>query len=401
MQILFLHNNFPGQFRHIALDLATRPQHQVMAVGSHTAQEIRGVPLRRYSQPEATASMAHPFAKRFDLECRRAEQVFYAAIALRERGFHPHIVVAHTGWGEALPLRELFPRARIICYAEFHYQTEGLDVGFDPEFPDNGLDALLTLKLRNASTVLSLLDCDSAITPSAWQRSTFPVELQSKLTVLHDGIRTDLACPDPNAEVVLSTGRRLTRSDEVVTFVSRDLEPIRGFHIMLRAIPLILKRRPNAQILIVGGDGISYGAQPPAGTTWREHLFEPMAGTIDTSRVHFMGRLTYLRYINVLRVSSAHIYLTYPFVLSWSMLEAMSAGCALIASDTGPVQEVVDNRNGIRVPFFDHEAIAHHACRALRSPEAYHTMREHARATVVSRYSTTQTLPAWTQFLTS
>ncbi len=171
---------------------------------------------------------------------------------------------------------------------------------------------------------------------------------QDKISVLHDGIDTDLAKPEPNAEFRLASGRRLTAGDEIVTFAARNLEPLRGYHIFMRALPHILRERPNAEVVIVGGNGTSYGAPPPTGKTWQSVFLDEVAGRIDTRRLHFAGHLPYQSYLKVLQISSAHVYLTYPFVLSWSLLEAMSAGCLVIGSDTAPVRDVLDDSNGSR-----------------------------------------------------
>ena len=263
--------------------------------------------------------------------------------------------MAHPGWGETLPLRTIFPRARIVLYCEFFYGTEGRDVGFDPEFPPIGADGDVALHLKNAATLLALAECDVGLSPTIWQRSTFPEIYQPNIRVIHEGVNTEVIKPQADAAFRLSTGRTLRREDEVVTFVARNLEPLRGYHIFMRALPRILKERPRAQILVIGEDRTYYGASPPAGTTWKSIFLNEVSDRIDVNRVHFTGRLIYRDYLKALQISSAHVYLTYPFVLSWSFIEAMSCGCMLIGSDTTPVREVVNGENGVLVPFFDHE----------------------------------------------
>jgi len=244
----------------------------------------------------------------------------------------------------------MFPNARIVLYCEFFHGVQGRDVGFDPEFPEAGADAHVALYLKNASTLLALADCDSGISPTNWQRSTFPKEYREKITTIHEGVNVDLAKPNPAAVFRLPSGRELHRSDEVVTFVARSLEPLRGYHIFMRALPRIMAERPHAQIVVVGSEGASYGASPPSDKTWKSIFFEEVIHQIDQKRLHFVGRLPYSSYLNALQISSVHVYLTYPFVLSWSLLEAMSAGCLVIGSDTAPVREVLNNKNGLLVP---------------------------------------------------
>ncbi len=352
MNVLFVHNNFPGQYVHIARALSRDPQVRTAAIGSATSQVIEGVKLLRYSLGYVDVSATHPFARRFDMECHRAEQVLYALSSLASTGFKPDVIMAHPGWGETLPLRTIFPDARILLYCEFFYGIHGRDVGFDAEFPETGADGHVALYLKNASSLLALADCNVGISPTEWQRSTFPDEYQHKIAMLHEGIDVDVVKPNPDAILRFSTGRELRRTDEVVTFVARNLEPLRGYHIFMRALPRIMAARPHAEVVVIGGDGVSYGASPPPGATWKSIFFDEVADQVDLKRIHFTGRLSYSDYLSALQISSAHIYLTYPFVLSWSLLEALSAGCVVIGSDTAPVREVLNDKNGLLAPYF-------------------------------------------------
>jgi glycosyltransferase involved in cell wall biosynthesis len=390
MNILFVHNNFPAQYRHVVRALASDPSVQITAIGSSSAKTVDGVRLLNYELGEFDVASTHPFARRFEVECRRAEQVLYALSSLASTGFRPDVIMAHPGWGETLPLRTMFPAARILLYCEFFYGAPGRDVGFDTEFPDTGTDGRVALHLKNAASLLALVDCDLGITPTKWQHSTFPSEYRNKIAILHDGIDVDLFKPNPNAVVRLSSGHEFRCTDEVVTFVARNLEPLRGYHIFMRALPRIMARRPQAQIVIIGGDAVSYGAAPPGKVTWKSLFHDEVADRIDARRVHFTGRLSYRDYLKTLQVSSAHVYLTYPFVLSWSFLEALSTGCVVVGSDTPPVREVLDGANGVLVPFFDVEQLADRVVDALASPSRYRCMRTQARQTVVDRYDLTR-----------
>jgi glycosyltransferase involved in cell wall biosynthesis len=385
-QVLFVHNNFPGQFIHLARALSHFPEVRVAAIGSPTAKSVPGVELSKYTFRDVNVSATHPFARRLDMECRRAEQVLYTTSALTHSDFTPDIVFAHPGWGETLPLRAIFPQARIIVYCEFYYRAAGEDFGFDPEFPETGIDGHVRLHIKNAATLLALAECDAAVSPTHWQRSTFPEEYREKIAVLHEGVDVEAAKPDPNATFRLPSGRTLTRNDEIVTFVARCLEPLRGIHIFTRALPQILAERPNAEILIIGGESKPYGFSPPPGTTWQSHFLAEVADRIDPSRLHFVGHLSHPNYIRALQVSSAHVYLTYPFVLSWSLLEAMSAGCVVVGSDTAPVREVINGQNGLLVPFFDFKELAHTIIDVLAQPQRYEQHRLRARETVLAHY---------------
>lgn len=391
MNILFVHNNFPGQYLHIARALARNPEVRMAAIGSGTSQTMDGVKLLKYGLGQVDVSATHPFARRFDAECHRAEQVLYALSSLATAGFKPDVIMAHPGWGETLPLRTIFPTARILLYCEFFYGAHGRDIGFDPEFPETGADGLVALHLKNACSLLALADCNVGIAPTEWQRSTFPQEYQNKITTIHEGIDVDVIKPNADAVLRLPSGRQFRRDDEVVTFVARNLEPLRGYHIFMRALPRIMAARPHAEIVIIGGGGVSYGAAPPADTTWKSIFFDEVAHQIDRQRVHFVGRLPYRDYLSALQISSAHVYLTYPFVLSWSLLEALSAGCVVIGSDTAPVREVLDGENGLLVPFFDVEQIAERVIEVLANPDGFQAMRTHARQSIIDRYDLRRT----------
>lgn len=386
MKVLFVHNNFPAQFGPVARALARDPDTQLAAIGSLSSRPVKGVKLIRYRMPAGDVAPTHPFARRFDLECRRAEQVLYGLSSLVAGGFTPDVIMAHPGWGETLPLKSVFPKARLLLYCEFFYGGDGRDVGFDLEFPITGLDGDVGLRLKNATTLLGLSDCDRALSPTEWQRLTFPSQFHGKIDVIHEGVDTDLAKPDPDAVFDLGSGRRLTRADQVITFVARNLEPMRGYHVFMRALPRILAKLPSAQVLIVGGDDTSYGARPPRGKTWKSIFLAEVADRIDLARVHFTGRLPHQRFIRALQVSSAHVYLTYPFVLSWSAVEALSCGCVFVGSDTSPVREVVDGDNGILVPFFDTGQLADRVIEAVRHPRRFNDMRARARQLVLDRF---------------
>ncbi len=400
MNVLFVHNNFPAQFNQLARYLARQPGVQVAAIGARNARAIEGVRLIKYALTDIDVSASHPFARRFDLECHRAEQVLYALTTLASSGFVPDVVVAHPGWGEALPVRAIFPQARLIVYCEFFYGTNDRDVGFDAEFPGIGMDGHVALQLKNAATLLALSECDAGLAPTQWQRSTFPRIFRDKISVLHEGVDTAAIKPAPNATYRLPSGKTLTPEHEVVTFAARNLEPLRGYHAFMRALPRVMAERPNADVLIVGGHGTSYGAPPPMGTTWQSTYLDEVADRIDMRRIHFLGHLPYPDYLRVLQISSAHVYLTYPFVLSWSLLEAMSAGCLVIGSDTAPVREVIDGTNGLLVPFFDTEQLSGHLIEVLAHPDRFRDRRAAARQSVIDQYDLERTcLPALVEFV--
>lgn len=394
MKFLFVHQNFPGQFRHVAKALAEDSAHQVVALGEARNLAARPplhpkIKMFSYQVDRLGGAETHHYLRDFEGHVRRGQSVVRAALQLKNQGFEPDVVAAHPGWGEATFLRDVFPNARHINYFEYYYQAQGGDMDFDPEFPSN-LDDLLRVRVKNSTQLLSLVACDQGLSPTAWQKSRYPAEFQSKIQVIHEGIDTKLVAPDAQAGVRIAQ-HVFRAGDEVVTYVARNLEPYRGYHIFMRALPKLLAARPKAQVLMVGGDDVSYGKRLPAGESYRQKYIDEVKDDVDWSRVHFLGKLPYQDYLRVLQVSAAHVYLTYPFVLSWSMLEAMSAGCLLIASATTPVQEVITpqenkQQNGLLVDFFDASTLAQQISAVLANPAKFQHLRHAARQHVVEHY---------------
>jgi glycosyltransferase involved in cell wall biosynthesis len=387
MRVLFVHQNFPGQYLHLASALAARGD-EAVALAIEKQQPPPGVRVFCYKPQRGSSGGIHPWVADIETKVIRGEAVAQAALALRDNGFTPDVICAHPGWGEALFLKDVFPRAPMLSFIEFYYTADGADFGFDPEFGEDDLAARCRLRMKNANSLLNLDIADWCVTPTQWQRSTVPARYQDRMTVIHDGIDTERVKPNPQVRLGLAkSGLKLRPGDEVITFVNRNMEPYRGFHVFMRALPEIQKRRPNAVVLIVGGDEISYGKRLPPGETWRQRMLDEVGGRLDMQRVRFVGRIPYNDFVAMLQVSAVHVYLTYPFVLSWSMLEAMSAGCLVVGSSTPPVQEVIsDGDNGLLVDFFSPQGIAEAIARVLSHPDRMADVRRRARQTVIDRY---------------
>jgi glycosyltransferase involved in cell wall biosynthesis len=399
MNILFIHQNFPGQFKFLAPALV-KQGHTVFAMTMQKteAKAWQGVKLVPYATQRGSTPNAHPWVTDFETKTIRAEACFRAALKLRAEGFTPDVIVAHHGWGESLFLKDVWPKVKLAIYCEFFYHPQGADVGFDPEFPATDEGEVCRLRLKNLNNLLHFEVADAGISPTHWQASTFPEPFRSKITVVHDGIDTQAVAPNANVGLTLKKADGqdlpLTRQDEVITFVNRNLEPYRGYHVFMRALPELLKRRPNARVLIVGADDVSYGARPTlkenGGTKWKDIFAAEVRGQIsdaDWSRVHFLGHVPYQYFIPLLQLSSVHVYLTYPFVLSWSLLEAMSAGCAIVASDTQPLHEAIaHNETGRLVSFFDPKALAQEVCDLLDNPAERDRLGANARQFAQQNY---------------
>jgi glycosyltransferase involved in cell wall biosynthesis len=385
MNLLFVHQNFPGQFKHLAPHFA-RAGHGVRAL----AIDGPGVPevqMIRYKPARGTNQQTHPWAQEFETKVIRGEACAAAAARLKAGGFTPDVIVANPGWGESLFLKDVWPEARMLAVIEFYYAAHGTDFDFDPEFRrSDELARRARLRAKNAHMLMALIDMDRGLSATHFQRSVVPQPFRDRISVIFEGIDTDLIRPDPEACIDIG-GRRIAAGDEIVTFVNRNLEPYRGYHIFMRALPDILRRRPNAIALIVGGGGVSYGAAAPPGKTWKQIFLDEVEDRIDLKRVFFLGRLPYADYLKVLQVSACHVYFTYPFVLGWSCIEAMSAGALVVGSATTPVEEVIaDGRNGLLVDFFDVNGLAERVVDSLARPAQYARMRAAARRTAIERY---------------
>lgn len=396
MKILLVHQNFPGQFRGLAPALQ-RAGHSLRAISMRPEKTLVGVENFTYKSTRGSSKSVHPWLVNTETAVLRAEAVSDLVKKMVREGWVPDVVLGHTGWGEMLLMRQVLPKARLLGFNELYYQAEGGDVGFDPEFgPDP--DALQRLQVRNMHLALSALACDVGITPTHWQAGCFPAPLRERMRVIHDGILTDKLAPDPTAWVAMNRdGLRFKHGDEVVTFINRNLEPMRGYHQFMRALPRILAERPHAHVVLVGGDEVSYGTRHASGESYKNIYLKEVRSQLDMSRVHFVSRVPYGVLLSLLRVSAAHVYLTVPFVLSWSMLEAMSVGALVIGSDTAPVREVIEHgKNGLLVDFFSPQQIAQTVCQVLAKPQAHAHLRVAARQTVIDRYDfVTKSLPAY------
>jgi glycosyltransferase involved in cell wall biosynthesis len=396
MKLLLIHQNFPGQFRHLVQDLQQSAEHELLAIGRDTAPGLPGVELLRYAPRRRASTQTHPYLISYEDAVLHGQQVLRVLLERKAQGYAPDVILAHPGWGETLFSKEAFPAARLVHFCEYYYHGQGADAGFDPEFPLS-IDGAARIRARNAMHLLNLEQCDAGITPTHWQHGLHPAAYRDKITVVHEGVDVETLRPDPQASVRLASGALLEAGQPIVTYVARNLEPLRGFHVFMRAARQILAGHPGCRIVVVGGDSVSYGNRPADARNWRAKMLAETG--IDTGRVHFLGQIPHALYLKVLQVSAAHVYLTYPFVLSWSMLEAMAAGCLLVGSDTAPVREVLrDGENGHLVDFFDVQGLAHKVLEVLHSPQRQIPLRAKARETA-ARYGVRRGVEAYRSLL--
>jgi glycosyltransferase involved in cell wall biosynthesis len=379
VRYLFVHQNFPGQYLHFIRHLLKDRANEIVFLSEPNSNAIAGVRRVVYQKP-AAARGVHPNLGDLDAAMRRADAAAGLARNLRGLGFTPDIIIGHHGWGEMLDLVDVWPGTPMLGYFEFYYQTAGQDVGFDPEFP---MDAAQFPRIRamNTMNLLALALHQHGQTPTHWQRTRYPEWAQAQIGVLPEGARLDICRPDPKLrKAPFALGRFTVKPGEkLVSYISRNLEPYRGFHVMMRALPELLKARPDAKVVMVGGDEVSYGARL-ANTTWRAHLQRELAGKYDASRVLLPGQLAYDDYLRLLQRSDAHVYLTYPFVASWSLREALACGCAVLAADVEPVREfVTHNRNALLTPALDPAVLVRNILLLLDDDKLNQRLRRGAR----------------------
>ena len=393
MKYLFVHQNFPGQFLHLTKLLVKSPENEVVFITEPNDNRIPGVRMFCYTKPLPSATTFED-AVEFELVTRRARIVEQMARQLHTLGYMPDIIIGHHGWGEMLNLKDVWPGVPMLGYYEFFYHDTGVDVGFDREFPVTpGLPA--RVRIKNTTNLLALNNPGHGQTPTLFQQSTYPEWARGRITVLREGVDLKTCRPKPalRRQALDLAGFRIEPSDTLVTYVARDLEPYRGFHTVMRALPRLHRLRGNLKVVIVGGDGISYGARLPEGQTWREHLLKEVGAVIDRSRVHFPGRVPYGLFVQLLQRSDVHVYLTYPFVLSWSLREALACGCALVASDTAPVREFVQDReNGLLIDFPNPGALADGVGEMLEDGLMAAALRRNARAYAEQHFNMTRYL---------
>lgn len=390
MRCLFLHTNFPAQFRHLCYALGREPGNETVfaTMNPRPEWEIPGVRKAVFAADGEPARGVHPLARNMEECARKAAGASRTLLALRGQGFAPDTVYAHSGWGPSLVLPDVFPQARQLRYFEWYYDPDGADARFGgrPMAPE----ARTHMQARNLPILMDLARCHQGICPTRWQAAQFPPELRTKLTILHDGVDTDFFRPEPGVPLVLP-GLDLSAAAEIVTYATRGMEPYRGFPEFMEAAVEVVRARPGCHVVVAGEDRACYGPPPAKGKTWKQTVLERLKP--DPERIHFTGPLPYAHYRRLLQAGTAHVYLTRPFVLSWSCLEAMACGCLLVASDTGPVREVA--RHGVNALLTDLRpaAIAARMVEALEGREKYAALRAKARETVLRHFDLKKLLP--------
>lgn len=388
MRLLFVHCNFPAQFRHLSRHYAEAAGHEVVFLSQNkewTAKDHAGIQLARYQLGrDPQGELCHPYLRRFETAVLHGQAALRSALHLRQQGFSPDLIIGHSGFGNTLYLKEVWPTAKFIGYFEWFYRSSGSDVGFGREQPTSP-DTALRVHTYNAPIVMDLALCDAALCPTRWQASQFPAALRNHLTVVFDGINTDLLQPLAEPSQGLQVGDLQIAADvPLVTYITRAFEPYRGWPQVAEGLALLLQRNPRAQVLLVGSDDVAYGSQRGDGKSWRHWALEQWP--MDPSRLHHLPALQYDDYRRVLQHSWVHVYWTIPFILSWSLMESLATGCAVVASATPPVEEVIrSGQEGILVDFFDPQALADQVDALLEDPRRRQRLGAQARRMIWER----------------
>ena len=378
-RILFVHQNFPGQFPHIA-DGCLKAGYKVAAIAGPTGKNRPGVDVRRWKLDRGSTPKIFEPATRAEADLLRADAAAGLAAQFKADGFVPDLIIGHPGWGETIHMHEVFPGVPIVLFGEFFYKSRGADVGFDLEFGTRSVADDLRTSAKNIGMAGACSTADVIVCPTPFQASTHPKAFQPMIRVFHEGV--DIAkTPKPGGKLKMPNGTVLDGSTPVITFINRNFERLRGFHIFMRALPALLEARPDAHVILIGSeDGQGYGGQLPGGQSWKDKMLAEVGDRLDMNRVHFTGRVPHPQMQAALSMSWAHVYYTYPFVLSWSLVEAMAAECLVLASDTAPVRDAITSgQEGILNDFFDVEALSAAMIDACENPERYRPLRKAAR----------------------
>jgi len=400
MRLLFSHSNFPAQFRRLVPALQAEGHEIVFLCANkewHAPSISKGLRLLPYEVHRSSKKeFLHPYLRRFEDVVLNGQAAFRVAKKLKSEGWIPDVIISHIGFGSGLYLPDCFPNVKKIGNIEWFYRPYGSDV----DFLNNGFvedDRKLRLRTWNAQLLLEAESCDVLITPTHWQWHQLPADLQAKTEILHEGIDfQNLSCLKKNPPPLL---KKLPQNGDIewVTYVSRGFEEYRGFPQAMKALELIQKRRSNVHLAIAGSDIVAYGSTRDDGRSWKEWALEEL--DLDPNRTHWLGSIQESEYHVLLAYSKAHLYITVPFVLSWSLLEAMAAGCSIVASKTPPVEEVLRNQdNALLVDFWDPIAQADALDSLLSNIPRANKMGQKASEDA-KKYSFEDSFSSWTSLL--
>ena len=380
MKALLIHQNFPGQFRQLVPHLISQG-YELRALCSHQRPLDLPFEVMRYQVNKDSFSHENFIGLSFWSEAlTRAPLIWQHCQLWKKKGWNPDVILGHAGWGETLLLHELWPCVPQVLWPEMWVQPIHAGIGFETGLDEPSLHQRIEFESRNQLTRAALSHANAWVLPTRYQADSFPADLCDKrMHVIHEGINTTIACPDPQASYVVR-GIHIDANTPTITFVNRNLERLRGFHQFMRALPSIQRFHPNVRTMIVGDNGVGYGGLEECGRGLREVMIDEIGSQIDFERVHFLGRISYPALLTLLQASWVHVYLTYPYILGWSLLEAMACGCCIVGSNGMPIEEVIKNgSNGILIPFNQPQELAAKVCSLLANSSMRRMLGEQAR----------------------
>lgn len=346
-RILFLHPNFPAQFRHLASAAAACGHDARFLCQTHYGRTLPGVQrltLKGSCSHEQLNALGGDLLER---SAALANQYQLGLSNLEESGWQPDVVISHSGWGCGLHVREVWPHCRHIAYLEWWFDPQSDFLNYDPHNQDLNLSRQQGKKLwlRNQSLALELVTADAIVAPTQWQARQLPPLLKERCFVIHDGIDLDRFKPEPKKRQI---------DQVVVTYGTRGMEPMRAFPQFILGILPLLNKNTHIQVQIAGEDGIYYGGRPPqTHSTWGKWAKHQLSESGLSQRVEWLGHLGPDQYTAWLQRSDCHVHLTHPFVASWSLLEALACQCPMVVSDVEPVRELCEATKAV-VTYVDH-----------------------------------------------
>lgn len=410
--ILFSHPNFPAQFRSLTSSLGATGAHKIVFLTKNLRPEwdIKGIDKVVYTPSPNSSEEIHPYLRSTHSAIYSGQAAFEECINLKQQGFNPDLIIAHSGWGQSWFLRDVFPEAKIVGFFEWFFEPLGFAFQHTINDPDVGAHTsyhdILSSRVSNLPILQDLVSVDIGVCPTHWQRNQFPSDFQSKLHVIHEGIDTNYFKPGNDSQSINQIFPQLNLSSDslIVTYTSRALEPMRGFPSFMRALPNVLNSNPRIHIVIVADDSrVCYGFPRPDGLSYKEYIMQELKDVIDWSRVHFLPPQNYGNYLSILQSSDCHVYLTKPYVLSWSFLEALAVGIPVVASSTPPVQEIVGLDNSLcrQVDFWNPDSIADAIIETLINPVESTKLALRARAHICENYTIGIGLSSWKSLITN
>jgi len=392
MKFLFLHPAFPGPFLHLVHHLGISGHQVAFLTVSDEPGELPGVRRFNYKPGGNLSLRTHTYLRSMEKAILLGQASYQTAAKLKAQGFLPDAIIGQAGFGLTMYMKDLFPTVPLINHFDWYYNAHVNFANLDSQ-EHIVVEDECRIRTQNGPALLDLYNCDAGVIPTYWQHSQFPVEYARKIKVIFEGINTEAYRMQPSKRLVLpKIGLDLSRASEIVTYASTGLEPSRGFPQFMEAIAQVQQQRPECQVVVVGNDAVRHDVPLPSGQTWKKKMLKELP--LDHNRLHFTGLLNREDFLTVLQASTVHVYLSRPFVLSRSMLEAMSCGCVLVASATQPVQEVVlDGVNGLLAEFSSPQKLATRVVEALADSSLRFALAHRARETILDRYDIRHMMP--------